>query len=91
MARSYASRCPQLEVLTYLMPRMITNNTTETLIATMVALKRALSLMPTTRIAGDDQGDHERRQVETNLDAEDAGRSQQIVCPLHQFSRLRSS
>src|ERR1022692_3784590 len=43
--------CPQFAVLTYLNPIQMTNNTTETLITTMVVLKRALSLIPTTRIA----------------------------------------
>src|ERR1039458_8686743 len=43
--------CPQFAVLTYLNPIQMTNNTTHTLTTTMVALKRALSLIPTTRIA----------------------------------------
>src|SRR5205823_3216702 len=43
--------CPQLEKLTYLNPSPITKSTTETLITTMPELKRALSLIPTARIA----------------------------------------
>ena len=46
---------------------------------TMVALKRALSLMPMHQDGGDHQRDDERRQVEADFDAEDAGRVQQVV------------
>ena len=42
---------PQLLVVTYRKPRPMTNSTTATLMTTMVALKRALSLMPMTRMA----------------------------------------
>src|SRR5208337_3427294 len=49
MGAKACQSCPQFDGLTYRMPRMMTNNTTETLMATMVALKRALSLMPITR------------------------------------------
>src|ERR1700681_4738516 len=42
---------PQFATDTYREPNPMTNSTTETLITTIVELNRALSLMPTTRIA----------------------------------------
>src|SRR5262249_60270080 len=42
---------PQLLALTYLIPRPMMNRTADTLMATIVALNWALSLMPMTRIA----------------------------------------
>src|ERR1700679_1574833 len=42
---------PQFEVCTYFEPSAITNSTTLTLIKTMPALNRALSWIPTTKIA----------------------------------------
>src|SRR3954469_16839149 len=42
---------PQLLKFTYLKPRPMTNRTTATLMTTMVELNRALSLIPTARIA----------------------------------------
>ena len=41
---------PQFPLLTYAKPRAITNSTTETLITTIVALKRALSLIPIAKM-----------------------------------------
>ena len=56
----------------------ITNNTTATLMTTMVELKRALS-NPDDQDGGDQQSDAERREVEADFDAEHRGRVQQLV------------
>ena len=46
-----AQSCPQLSVFTYRMPTVMTNSTTATLMITIVALNRALSRIPLTRMA----------------------------------------
>ena len=82
---------PQFEKFTYLMPRMMTNSTTDNLIATIVALKRALSLMPTTRIQVMIRAITNAGRLKPISTPKMLGACEQIVRPLYQFRGLRGS
>jgi len=76
---------PQLEACTYLLPRASTKSTTETLITTMVELKRALSLIPMARIAVMTSAIMKAGKFEANFHAENFWRVYQVVSALHQL------
>ena len=70
-------------------PSAITNSTTDTLTTTMVALNRALSWMPMTRMAVITSAIRKAGRLKPISDPNSVGRAQQIVGPPQQVRRLR--